>query len=155
MDERGEFSFTEHDELDGSVRVRLVGELDAAGLRFGAMLRYLQAAQRLVTLRPSPSSLDAEALSKRLKEWDARLSGGGIDHSLGRLFLEAAQADVAGHAADAVDRLLALLGSATTPGAPQDLHARRRRALVALAVVPVLALNSLASRWRSASPVHR
>ena len=30
MDERGEFSFTEHDESDGSVRVRVIGELDAA-----------------------------------------------------------------------------------------------------------------------------
>jgi anti-anti-sigma factor len=28
--QRGEFSFTEHDESDGSVRVRVIGELDAA-----------------------------------------------------------------------------------------------------------------------------
>jgi hypothetical protein len=90
-------------------------ELDAAGLRFGAMLRYLQAAQRLVTLRPSPSSLDAEALSKRLKEWDARLSSGGIDHSLGRLFLEAAQADGSGNAAGASPTTAAAIAGDVLP----------------------------------------
>lgn len=109
-------SIEKHSEfIAASSTLKEARELDAAGLRFGAILRYLQAAQRLVTLRPSPSSLDAEALSERLKEWDARLSSGGVDHSLGRLFLEAAQADVAGNAAGASPTTAAAIAGDVLP----------------------------------------
>jgi hypothetical protein len=73
-------------------------ELDAAGLRYGALLRYLQAAQRLSLLRKTGTAIGGEALASRLRELDARLSAGGFDDSLGRLFLESAQAEVAGAA---------------------------------------------------------
>lgn len=109
-------SIDKHSEfIAASSTLKEARELDAAGLRFGAMLRYLQAAQRLAPLRPSPPSLDAEALSRHLKEWDARLSSGGVDHSLGRLFLEAAQADVAGHAADASPTTAAAIAGDVLP----------------------------------------
>lgn len=67
-------------------------ELDAAGLRYGALLRYLQSAQRFAALRPAPPSVGADAL----KELESRLSAGAagdVDHSLGQMFLETAKGD--------------------------------------------------------------
>jgi len=64
-------------------------ELDAAGLHYGALLRYLQAVQRLAPLSPSSS---ASTLEETLRSFDARLSARGADHTIGRLFLETAQA---------------------------------------------------------------
>ncbi len=80
-------------------------ELNAAGLRYGALMRYLDAARRVAPLRPAStappaSSATAEpapaadALAKQLADFDARLSSGDLDHSLGRLYLEMAQADL-------------------------------------------------------------
>lgn len=87
IDKHGEF-------ILASSLLKEARELNAAGLRYGALLRYLQAAMRFAPLRPAPPSFDAAALAERLRELDARLSAGGADHSLGRLFLETAQADV-------------------------------------------------------------
>ncbi len=99
-------------------------ELNAAGLRYGAALRYLQAALRLAPIRGNAAGVDANEMRARLVEWDRRLSPGEVDHTLGRLFLEIAQADLAGSTADtasavaiAVDidvlpRYLALFGPA-------------------------------------------
>jgi hypothetical protein len=71
-------------------------ELDAAGLRHGALLKYLQAALRAVPLTPTPPKpLDGGALADRLRGFEERLSAGDRDHSIGRIFLESAQADVA------------------------------------------------------------
>jgi hypothetical protein len=70
--------------------------LDAAGLRYGAMLRYLDAALMVAPLRqPAPPKLAPAELRKRLDEFAARLSAGGVDHSLGRMMLEGAQDEVA------------------------------------------------------------
>ena len=66
-------------------------ELDAAGLRYGALLRYLQAAQRMAPIRKAPATLRGAALAKRLEDFEARLSSGRFDDSIGRLFLEAAR----------------------------------------------------------------
>ena len=87
IDRHGEF-------IAASSMLKEARELDAAGLRYGAMLRYLQAALRLAPLRPPGKPLEAAALERRLQELDALLSSGGVDQSIGRLFLEAAQADV-------------------------------------------------------------
>jgi hypothetical protein len=71
-------------------------ELDAAGLRHGALLKYLQAALRAAPLTPTPPKpLDGGALADRLRGFEERLSAGDRDHSIGRIFLESAQADVA------------------------------------------------------------
>jgi hypothetical protein len=97
-------------------------ELDAAGLRHGALLRYLQSAQRVALLRAAPAATavapktsetmktsetpgtpknrqtpqnNDEVLAASLRDLDARLAADPFDHSLGRLFLESAQADVA------------------------------------------------------------
>lgn len=71
-------------------------ELEAAGLQYGALLRYLQAAQQFAPLRPAPPPpLAAEALDKRLSELAARLSAGEVDHGIGQLFLETARSEAA------------------------------------------------------------
>ncbi len=69
--------------------------LDAAGLRYGALLRYLQAAQRTRLLRSSPA-VDPAALGKSLREMEGRLASAKGDQSLGRIFLESAAEDLAG-----------------------------------------------------------
>jgi hypothetical protein len=73
-------------------------ELNAAGLRYGALLRYLQAALVMQPLRPAAPVPDTRILAARLRELDARLAAGGLDHSIGRLYLEMAQAHLAGGA---------------------------------------------------------
>lgn len=70
-------------------------ELDAAGLRYGAMLRYLDAAHLVASLRPPAPPLAPTVLRKRLDEFATRLSAGGIDHSIGRMILEGAQDEMA------------------------------------------------------------
>jgi hypothetical protein len=104
-------------------------ELDAAGLRYGALLRYLQAAQRMAPIRKAPVSLRGATLAKRLDDFDARLSSGRFDDSLGRLFLEAARDEAEGGegrspaaaatiAADVLPRYFAALEPAR-PAAPK------------------------------------
>jgi hypothetical protein len=84
-------SIDKHGQFIGvSSTLKEARELDAAGLRYGALLRYLQAARQLAGLREA-SPLGADALAGSLRDLDTRLSAGGVDHSLGRLFLEAAQ----------------------------------------------------------------
>jgi hypothetical protein len=100
-------------------------ELDAAGLRYGALLRYLQAVQQLAPLRRAPAAPDAGALARRLRELEARLSAGGVDHSVGQLFLEIAQSEAgsspevaAAIVDDVLPRYFAALGPAP-PAAPR------------------------------------
>ncbi len=72
-----------------------VRELDTAGLSYGAMRGYLEAAGLVAPLRPPVPPPAPVALRKRLDEFAARLSAGDIDHSIGRLMLETAQDEVA------------------------------------------------------------
>jgi hypothetical protein len=67
-------------------------ELDGAGLRHGALLRYLQAVLLSAPLRRAASAADRAALSRDLRALDARLAG--ADHSVARLFVEVAEADL-------------------------------------------------------------
>jgi hypothetical protein len=99
-------------------------ELDAAGLRYGALLRYLQAAYRFAPLRPAPPALDAGALAAELARAQERLKPGGVDHSVGLLFLETAQseaatlegaANAAAIVADVLPRYFRALEPATPP----------------------------------------
>lgn len=115
VDRHGEF-------IVASSTLKEARELDAAGLHHGALLRYLQAAQLFAPLRqPAAPALAGEALTRKLQEHAERLSAGGVDHSLGQLFLEMAQSDAAsapGLAADVLPRYFAALEPAR-PEAPQ------------------------------------
>jgi len=101
-------------------------QLDAAGLRYGALHRYLQAAMRTAPLVPGPARLDDAAVRARLQELATRLSSGGVDHSIGRLWLETAQSDLAAAGDKVPDSAAAIAGdilpryfAALTPAAPQ------------------------------------
>jgi hypothetical protein len=83
------------DFITASSTLKEASELDGWGLRYGALLRYLQAAQRIDALRSPAPSLDGAALAARLAELGKRLDASGRDDSIGRIFLEAAQGDVA------------------------------------------------------------
>jgi hypothetical protein len=83
------------DFITTSAALKEARELDAAGLRYGTLLRYLQASLRFAPLRPAAPP-DPTGTAERLRELDARLASGSLDHSLGRLFLEIAQEAQAG-----------------------------------------------------------
>jgi hypothetical protein len=81
------------DFINASATLKEARELDQAGLHHGALLRYLQAAQRLAQIRGA--ALDEAGAAAALRELEARLGSDTVDHSLGRLFLETAQAELA------------------------------------------------------------
>jgi hypothetical protein len=120
IDRHGEF-------ITASSTLKEARELDAAGLRYGALLKYLQAVQLAAPLHPARPPLAGETLAVRLRDLDGRLSAGKFDHSLGRLFLDMAQAEPAGPAAtviaeDVIPRYFAALEPApsrTPRPAPQ------------------------------------
>lgn len=96
-------SIERHGEFIGaSATLKEARELDAAGLRHGALLRYLTAAQQFAPLRKAAPPADADILAKRLQEHAERLSARDADHSIGQLFLEMAQAEQANPTAGAV-----------------------------------------------------
>ncbi len=120
-------SIDRHSEFIGaSATLNEARQLDAAGLRYGALHRYLQAAMRTAPLVPGPARLDDAAVRARLEEFAARLSSGGVDHSIGRLWLETAQSDLAAAGDKVPDSAAAIAGdilpryfAALTPAAPQ------------------------------------
>ncbi|HET8646666.1 MAG TPA: hypothetical protein VFO85_14325, partial [Vicinamibacteria bacterium] len=113
-------SIDKHREFIGaSSALKEARELEAAGLRHGALLRYLQAVLRFASLRGG-GGLDAAGLGKRLAEAEARLDP-AVDHSLARVFLQAARADLADPAAPA--------GAATAAAVVEEVLPRYRAAL--------------------------
>ena len=62
-------------------------ELDGAGMRHGALLRYLQTVDRVAQLRPDRPRLDADGL----QALEARLADASVDHSIARMLLELAR----------------------------------------------------------------
>jgi hypothetical protein len=90
------------DFIGASAALKEARELAAARLDHGALLRYLQAVQRTAPLRaPAGATVDATALEVRLAGFGRQMSQGNVDHSIGRLFLEAAESDLAEHPTDA------------------------------------------------------
>ena len=82
--------------IAASATLKEARELDEAGLRYGALLRYLLAAQRLGPLRAAPAPpADDASLAASIAAFDARLAAAGDDESIGHLFVEAAQSDLA------------------------------------------------------------
>lgn len=90
-------SIDRHPEFIGaSSTLKEARELDAKGLRYGALLRYLVSVQRTAALASpvTAPALDRSELTRRLDAFETRLSAEDVDHSVGRLFLEGARADV-------------------------------------------------------------
>ena len=120
-------SIDHHSEFIGaSATLNEARQLDAAGLRYGALHRYLQAEMRALPLVPGPARLDDAAIRGRLKDFAARLSSGGVDHSIGQLWLETAQSDLAAAGDKVPDSAAAIAGDilpryfqALTPAAPR------------------------------------
>jgi hypothetical protein len=82
IDRHGEF-------IAASAALKQARELDAAGLRYGALDAYLRAALRLSAVPADPD------VAAKLAAFDARITQSATDHSIGRLYLETAQADMA------------------------------------------------------------
>ncbi len=88
-------SIDRHPEfIRASAALKEARALNAAGAVRGALLRTLQAALRFQPLRAAPPAFDAVATPESLRALASRLDEPGVDHSLGRMFLEAAQADL-------------------------------------------------------------
>lgn len=119
-------SIDRHPEFIGaSATLNEARQLDAGGLRYGALHRYLQSALRIAPLVAGPARLDDAAVRARLQEFAARLSSGGVDHSIGQLWLETAQSDLAADGDKVPDSAAAIAGdilpryfAALTPAAP-------------------------------------
>ncbi len=83
--------------ITASASLKEARELDAAGFRHGALLRYLQAVLRSAPLRapagPPAETPDPARLAARL-EAAARALDAAVDHSLARAFVEQARADL-------------------------------------------------------------
>jgi hypothetical protein len=88
-------SIDRHSEFIGaSSTLNDARQLEAAGLRHGAMMRYLQSSLRLATLQGTKTTLDPPAVLAKLAEIERQLSSSDLDHSIVRYFLEAAQNEI-------------------------------------------------------------
>jgi hypothetical protein len=93
-------SVEKHPEfITTSALIKEARELAAAGAPYGALMKYLQAAVRFAAVRGLAAS-DVPAVSAELARFEPRLRSGTVDHSIGRLWLEYAEADLAEHATD-------------------------------------------------------
>lgn len=109
-------SIDRHPEfIAASAALKEARELDGAGLARGALLRYLQATLRFQPLRPQPPAFDAAATPAALAAFATRLAEAGVDHSLGRVFLEAAEGDLADTAAAAKHAVAAAVAAEVLP----------------------------------------
>lgn len=89
IDRHGEF-ITAHASL------KEAHELDAAGLRYGALVRLLDATMRAGLLASAPDAPVPDDLAQRLAPFEKKLNAQGRDHSIGRAYLEGAQANLPG-----------------------------------------------------------
>jgi len=88
VDRHGEF-------IGANAALNEARQLDSAGLRNGALLRYLEAALRAAPLFSAAAPpADPTPLADRLAADESRLAAADVDHSIGRIFLERAQADL-------------------------------------------------------------
>jgi hypothetical protein len=90
-------------------------ELDAAGLEYGALLRYLEAALRVASLRTAPHAANAGDPAERLRAFEKRLAGSGRDQSIGLMFLESAEADIAAAKAGTVPAVAEAIADEVLP----------------------------------------
>jgi hypothetical protein len=89
IDRHGEF-------ITANASLKEARELDAAGLRYGALVKLLDATMRAGLLATAPETAAADDLTARLRPFERRLAAAGRDHSIGRTYLEGAQANLPG-----------------------------------------------------------
>jgi hypothetical protein len=77
------------DFIAASASLKEARELDAAGLKYGALYKYLQAAQRL------PAPRDATGVPEKLAAFEKRIAESPTDASIAALYIQIAQADLA------------------------------------------------------------
>ena len=110
------------DFIAASAVLKEARELDAAGRRYGALLKYLQAVQRIAALSPSAPVSSENNVQENLRRLGARLAQSGRDDSIGELFVETAEDDPAKAAvlsAEVLPRYFAALEPApAVPGKP-------------------------------------
>jgi hypothetical protein len=113
------------DFIGASASLKEARELDRAGFRYGALYKYLQAAQRL------PIAHEDAGVAARLDALAKRLADSPSDASIGILYLDLARADLAASkpgapaaaaaaiADDVLPRYFAALAPAPPPPAPR------------------------------------
>ena len=101
------------DFIGASAMIKEARELDQAGLRYGAMVRYLEAARRVGLITTTPAAAEAPALPA------------GVDHSIGQIYVDAAKSDPSTASVLAnfvIPRYLAALEPASVPRASNAKH---------------------------------
>jgi hypothetical protein len=99
------------DFIAASSALKEARELNAAGLYRGALLRYLQGTLRAAPFLPEHPVLTPDEVRARLARFEARLAGSKTDHSIGRIFLESAQGDLAGAPSSVPPQAVAIVES--------------------------------------------
>ncbi len=106
-------------------------ELDAAGSHAAALLRYLQAAQRIVPLKRKVKPLAARTLAAKLDALEAKLADPKSDHSVGVLFAQTARSEAPDVATAIVTDVLPRYFAAIAP-APETKPAKEPEVTVTL-----------------------
>jgi hypothetical protein len=89
IDRHGEF-------ITASASLKEARELDAAGLRYGALVKLLDATMRAGLLASAPDAPVPDDLAQRIEPFEKKLAAPGRDHSIGRTWLEGALANLPG-----------------------------------------------------------
>jgi hypothetical protein len=125
-------SIDSHPQFIGvSALVKEARELDAAGLREGALIRYLESALRFAQIGAKP--LPRTDIEARLREFAPRVRDRAMDHSIAEIYLEAAESDLETNPSDAkvasavvtavLPRYFAALAPAIPPSQPAAARA--------------------------------
>jgi hypothetical protein len=84
------------DFIRANAALKLATELDAAGLRYGALLAWLKAVRVLGEIEAGvPAAADRPAIESALAEAHATLAGSSRDESIALVLVEAAQGAIA------------------------------------------------------------
>ena len=98
---RPPMSIDRHPEFIGAgAALKEARELNAAGLRYGAMVRYMEALRRTGQLRGK--ALNRGDAVTQLRQWQARVADRNVDHSIAQVYIESAQSDLAAPNSDVV-----------------------------------------------------
>ena len=124
-------SIDNHSQFIGvSSLIKEAHELDAAGLRDGALIRYLESALRFAQIGTKP--LARPDIESRLRDFARRIRDAATDHSIAGIYLEAAESDLETNPADpkvasaVVTAVLPRYFAALAPPPPQPQLAAAR-----------------------------